>query len=80
MTLVEWVSTHGRAAARHKLARALGLTEGAVRHWCNGIRRVPPIRCLDIEAATCGEVTREELRPDVFGEAKAKPKPRKKAA
>jgi DNA-binding transcriptional regulator YdaS (Cro superfamily) len=66
MTLVEWVSTHGRAEARRKLALGLGLTEGAVRHWCNGQRQVPPSRCRDIEVVTCGLVTCEELRPDIF--------------
>ena len=75
MTLVQWVSQHGPAIHRQReLASALGLTEGAVKHWCSGFRRVPAERCRDIEAATGGQVTCEELRPDVFR------KPRRKAA
>ncbi|WP_435102307.1 transcriptional regulator [Arhodomonas sp. AD133] len=41
------------------------VTQGAVSQWLrNG---VPPIRCRQIEYATGGAVTAEELRPDVFG-------------
>ncbi len=50
------------------LAAAMGNTPAAVRHWANGTRSVPATRCVDIEAATSGQVTRYELRPDVFGE------------
>lgn len=74
MTLAEWVGKNGRADARRLLARALRCSEVAVRSYCNGIRRVPPGRCHDIERETGGEVTCEELRPDVFR------KPRRKAA
>lgn len=82
MTLVEWVGQGAsRVAARYKLALALGLTEMAVRHWCNGQRRVPAERCRQIEVATRGAVTCEELRPDVFAKTVGRPrKLRKKAA
>lgn len=56
-----------RMAARARIAEAFSLTEVAVRHWCNGTRRVPPERCLEIEALTGGLVRAYELRPDVFG-------------
>ena len=49
------------------LAKALGVTPGAVGHWCVGYRPVPPKRCIPIEKATEGAVTRYDLRPDVFG-------------
>ena len=68
MRLDEWVDRHDdRMAARSLIAEAFSLTEVAVRHWCNGTRRVPPERCMEIEALTEGLVTAQELRPDVFG-------------
>lgn len=47
------------------LAAALGVSQGMVWQWVHGRRRVPADRCPDIEAATGGAVTCEELRPDV---------------
>jgi DNA-binding transcriptional regulator YdaS (Cro superfamily) len=46
------------------LAKLLGITPSAISQWA----RVPYRRALQIEARTLGRVTREELRPDVFGE------------
>lgn len=50
-----------------ELARLLGVTQGAVCQWVNGGRLVPAGRCRTIEALTSGEVTCDELRPDIFG-------------
>lgn len=49
------------------LAKRLGVTPAAVRHWSNGTRVVPGERCRDIQAATQGAVTCPELRADIFG-------------
>jgi DNA-binding transcriptional regulator YdaS (Cro superfamily) len=57
-----------------ELAGKLGLTVQAISQW----RRVPPDRCLDVEAAT--GVSRHELRPDIFGERPRRPKGRKSGA
>lgn len=57
-------------------AKALGVSYQAVQKWRR--QQPPPERCLAIEAATAGAVTRYELRPDVFGAAPSLPK--KKAA
>lgn len=67
MTLSEWITKkRGRAP---RLAEALGLPNPAravlVYQWAGGSRQVPAERCPDIEAATGGAVTCEELRPDV---------------
>ena len=43
------------------LAKSLGLTVQAVGQW----ERIPPERCLAVEAAT--GVSRHDLRPDVYG-------------
>ena len=47
------------------LARNLGISPVLVNQWSNEVRQVPAERCPDIEAATGGAVTCEELRPDV---------------
>src|SRR5436309_1941016 len=57
-----------RAAAGgtyNDLARLLGVTASAISQWkCQ--ERVSLKRALQIEALTGGQVTKEELRPDVF--------------
>ncbi len=47
-----------------KLAQKLGITSQAVSQW----HRAPINRAIDIEKATSGKVTKEELRPDIWGE------------
>lgn len=46
------------------LARALGVSPQAVNQWLKS--KVPAERVLDIEAATSGQVTRHDLRPDIY--------------
>lgn len=48
---------------RSALARAIGITPWAVSKW--DVNKPPTERCLDIERATGGQVTAEQLRPDV---------------
>lgn len=49
-----------------KLAVAIGLRQNVVGNWrLRG--QVPAERCVAIEKATAGAVTRHDLRPDVFG-------------
>lgn len=50
------------------LAKAIGVKPQFVTALGSGERPVPPGRCLAIEKATNGRVTRYELRPDVFGQ------------
>ena len=53
----------GRAAS---LARHVGVSPVAIHQWAyRPDKRVPAERCPEIEKATSGEVTCEELRPDV---------------
>lgn len=51
------------------LARAIGgsVKQAHVWHWLNKGGAVPAEHCAAIESATNGKVTREDLRPDVFG-------------
>lgn len=48
-----------------KLAVLLGCKQSAVSNW-RSRESVPPNRCVEIELATGGAVTRAELRPDLF--------------
>lgn len=56
-------------------------TQSVVSNWrMRG--QVPADRCVEIENATGGKVTRHDLRPDIFGPpaGAAKPRARKRAA
>lgn len=52
------------------LARRLGIRPQAVQQWTT-TGRVPADRCLAVEQATGGKISRYDLRPDVFGAAPA---------
>lgn len=47
-----------------KLAQAIGLSTMAVSQWRK--RGIPPTRCIDIERATDGAISRGQLRPDLW--------------
>lgn len=63
MDLQSHTGTERGAAA--KLARALDVPPVLISQWANGTRPVPDARCPDIERATDGRVTVDDLRPDV---------------
>jgi DNA-binding transcriptional regulator YdaS (Cro superfamily) len=52
------------------LARYIGVNRASVQDW---IRRgiVPATRAIEIEKATDGQVTRQELRPDLYPDESA---------
>lgn len=50
-----------------ELSKRLGLFPQYVNNWRR--RGVPAERCIAIEEATGGKVTRYDLRPDVFGQS-----------
>ena len=56
----------------HKLAKKVGVKPPTVYSWLR-TGRAPAERCIAIEQATGGAVTRYELRPDVFCEAPIPP-------
>jgi DNA-binding transcriptional regulator YdaS (Cro superfamily) len=63
MKLSEYVeAAHGRQSS---LAVAIGVQPQLVWQWSRNQRPVPSERCPSIERATAGQVTCEELRPDV---------------
>ena len=48
------------------LAKQIGVSPQFVCQLANGTRPVPATLVLKIESATHGEVSRHELRPDIF--------------
>lgn len=63
MNLISYINQkRGRAA---ELSRSIGLTPVLISQWANGQRQVPAERCPEIEKATLGVVSCEELRSDV---------------
>lgn len=54
-------------SSQSALARKLNVSQGLIYQWLNGITRITGERAVQIEMATDGDVTREELRPDLFG-------------
>lgn len=62
MKLNTWTSSERGRSLR--LANALGLSAPTISDWCTGKKAVPVERCVAIERATNGEVTRQDLRPD----------------
>lgn len=47
------------------LSRFLKISSPTVNQWITGKRQIPAGRCPEIEKATNGSVTCEELRPDI---------------
>lgn len=60
MDLHSYLTTTETAAA---LAARLDVSPGLVSQWRSGATAVTPERCIEIEHATGGAVTRRELRP-----------------
>ena len=55
---------------QNKLAEALNVTPQAVNKWVKA-DRAPAERVIEIERVTNGEITRHELRPDLYPEHSA---------
>jgi DNA-binding transcriptional regulator YdaS (Cro superfamily) len=51
-------------AERDPLCAVVGTSYGYVRKATSAQQKPEPMRCVDIERATDGAVTRRELRPD----------------
>lgn len=62
MKLSEYLQPRGMVDA---LAKQISVPPALVSQWKIGVRQVPADRCPSIERATGGQVTCEELRPDV---------------
>ena len=65
MNLKEYLSKRGSTA---DLARKIAAQPQLVWQWSTGVRPVPVERCVPIERATEGAVTRKDLRPNDWAE------------
>jgi len=65
MKLKDYVAERGVTAS---LARQIGAQPQLMWQWASGVRPVPIERCVAIERATEGAVTRRDLRPDDWHE------------
>lgn len=65
MQLSTWLQDRGSGVA---LARHINVAASLVSQWGSGTRPVPIERCVPIERATNGAVTRKDLRPDDWQE------------
>lgn len=72
MNLREYVQQKGQTG----IAELLGVSQGLVSQWLSGKTKITAERAVQIEEATGREVTRQDLRPDLFGPPPAPPAPR----
>lgn len=63
MTLSDYIKTQGRGGLT-SLARTIGAHAPDLSRWAAGERPVPIERCVAIEAATGGAVSRIDLKPN----------------
>ena len=71
MTLTDYLNQwkdNERASLIRSIATYLKVTEGAVRHWSNGTRKISPRHVISLEKFLKGKVSRYELRPDIYQE------------
>ena len=61
MKLSEYLSNRG---AQSEFAKTIGVSPVLIHQWASELRPVPLERCVPIEQATNGQVTRKDLRPD----------------
>lgn len=54
-----------------EIARRMRVTAGLVNHWVHGNCRVGAERVLALEALTGGEVSRHDIRPDLYPRERA---------
>lgn len=56
-----------KGLSQEAFAKQLGVSQGLVWQWLSGKTRITAERAKEIEDATEGAVTRQDLRPDIFG-------------
>jgi DNA-binding transcriptional regulator YdaS (Cro superfamily) len=62
MKLIDYIKPRG---TQMRLSREIGVPPVSLHNWATGKRPVPAERCPEIEKATLGAVTCEELNADV---------------
>lgn len=59
------LSSYLKNESQTALAKRLGVSQGMIWQWANERSRITAERAIQIEIATDGKVTVEEMRPDV---------------
>ncbi|MDK4528027.1 Cro/CI family transcriptional regulator [Kingella kingae] len=54
------------AGSQAALARVLGVQRSTVNSWIQGRNKIPPETAIKIEHLTHSQITRKNLRPDLF--------------
>ena len=54
------------AGSHAELARRIGKKQAHVWNWLHRDKEVPAEAVIPIETATAGQVTRQQLRPDLY--------------
>lgn len=54
-----------------QFSKQIGVSQGLIWQWLEGKTRITAERAKEIEEKTGGEITRQDLRPDIFGEKEA---------
>lgn len=70
MNLSEYLKT--KKMSQLEFANLIGKSQGMVSHWINGRHKIKPEDAKTIEKITKGEITRHDLRPDLFDPHKSK--------
>jgi DNA-binding transcriptional regulator YdaS (Cro superfamily) len=69
MNLAEYIKSQPQNKARQfrmLIMKKFDISNSAIRHWCNGTRKISPKFVLQLEQLTKGNVTRHDLRPDLY--------------
>ena len=61
MDLKLYLTKEGRGSITN-LSKEIGGHASDISDWANGVRPIPPTRCVAIERVTAGLVTRHDLR------------------
>jgi transcriptional regulator with XRE-family HTH domain len=64
--ITSYRSKHG--LSREQFGALIGVSAEMVRLIERGLRPITPERAVQLEAVTAGELTRQALRPDIFGD------------
>ena len=64
MTLKEYLSIKGNTATA--LGKKVGVSHASILRYANNKQPISGDRAVDIERETDGQVTRQELRPDLW--------------
>lgn len=64
MKIAAYLKKHG--ISQQDFADAIGVSQGLVWQWLDGRTRVTAERAIEIEEKTGREVSRHELRPDLY--------------